>query len=333
MNSSGSSSIYNGALNWFQLQEISWGLVHYITNSYVLLMICVLAIIENLAIVVVISIIPSGVAKTARLYYLTLSYCEIGNMFYYLLNVWSETGLKYLTQGNTFLPVVETNPVACKALRGFTVFFPHVINWTYLLLNVERLVAIAYPLRARSRFNVHQNVFYIAILVVVGLLIYAFNAYVMTISYTPMLLGGPNTCFADTSSVWKAVVHQAVNNIDVYIVPPALSACLAVALVVLIRRQLVARDKLLDHTGSKSDTGSASVTVSGGASQSAIAGGVVAVTMSVVHAAIHLPAGLFGLLYFMCAFYCFALHESEHLSPKQPYVMPTDGQQSALTRN
>ena len=93
---------------------------------------------------------------------------------------------KYLTQGNTVLPLYLKNPVLCKALRDFTVFFLHAFNWTYVLFNVERLVAIALSLRTKSKSNVHllHNAFYFAILVLIGLLLYAFAVNINMVGYT-----------------------------------------------------------------------------------------------------------------------------------------------------
>lgn len=175
-----------------------------------------------------------------------------------------------------------------------------------MLLNVERLAAISNPLSAKSKFSVSRNALYFALLVCVGLALYVFIALtIMTIGYAPMLIGGLSKCKADTSTVWKSVVFQGVYNVAMYILPPVISIVLSVLLVVIIRRQLLSREKLMHQTNSSGAGGAAAA---GLASKSAIAGGIVAVTMSLVNGAIHLPAGIFGLFYFMCVLFYELFH-------------------------
>lgn len=133
MNSNLSVSIVNNGLNWFQLQELSWGLFHYIILAYSVPVICVLGAIENFAIVVVISKVRSGIARTARLYYLSLAYFSIGYSLYMFVNTWSEFGLKFLTQRRFFFSIIETNVVVCKAERGFSIFFRKSNTFSVLL--------------------------------------------------------------------------------------------------------------------------------------------------------------------------------------------------------
>lgn len=121
MNSNRTSQIPTNGLNWFQLQEIAWGCFHYIIFSYVMPVICVISIIENFAIIIVIPKMPSGIAKTARLYYLAIAYCDIGFMTYYLV-LFFVSGLKFTTQATFYLSLVDYNLAACKALQGLTVF-------------------------------------------------------------------------------------------------------------------------------------------------------------------------------------------------------------------
>ena len=104
---------------------------------------------------------------------------------------------------------------------------------------------------------------------------------------------------------------------------------------------LVDACKLLHRTEITSSTvsGDMSSTASGGASQSAITGDVVAFTMSFFYASIHLPADLLRLLYFMCALsFCFVwgtLHEIDNtnLSLNISVFRPTANRWTAVDIN
>lgn len=48
-------------------------------------------------------------------------------------------------------------------------FSPHIINWTYLLLNVERFCAVTFPLHTKQWFSVHSNIYYLSIFAITGI--------------------------------------------------------------------------------------------------------------------------------------------------------------------
>lgn len=51
----------------------------------------------------------------------------------------------------------------CRSMRSMLYVFLHLSNWLYVLLNIERLVAVRFPLHARAYFNPKKNLIYITI--------------------------------------------------------------------------------------------------------------------------------------------------------------------------
>lgn len=60
---------------------------------------------------------------------------------------------------------LTTRPWACKFSRASLFLFTHILNWCYLLLSVERLAAVLWPLWAKIVFGVQRNIIFIAIIV------------------------------------------------------------------------------------------------------------------------------------------------------------------------
>lgn len=280
----------NNGLNWFAAQEVEWGNFHYISISYVLPVICVLAFVENLAILVVLSRLKAGIGHSARIYYSLLAAFNFINVAtLHLINSWSTMGLQYATQNSFFFSAVNYIPWVCKIIRSQASGFSVLVSWTYVLLNVERVFAIAFPLRAKSTFSVRQNMMYVGVVSVFGVLVWAYYLYIMQTGPTAILMG-PVICLADSSSLAKAIIYQLINSGAIYVLPPALNLFLGLLLLAIIQHQQKRRAHLMSGTSGKSaDT----------PSSAAIAGGIVVVTIALVHAIIDLPAGCFGTFYWL----------------------------------
>ena len=294
------SGVGNNGLNWFQAQEVAWNNFHYISISYVSPTIAVIAVIENLAILSVLCRLKTGIAESARVYYaLIASFNILNQVFLNLINAWSTMGLQFATQYGFYFNGVNTSVVVCKIVKSVPVFFSILVNWTYVLFNVDRMFAIAFPLRAKAAFNVRRNLLYVGIVALVGLIVNGYYAYMMQIASSPILMG-PLFCAASTSSLPATIVYQVLSNGLNFTVPPAISLLLGLTLLICIRHQQKAREQLMSGARRSANA----------PSSSAIAGAAVVATMALVHATILLPAGIFGCFYFVYALYLFCLYLS-----------------------
>ena len=289
VNVTSAASAANG-LNWFAAQEVAWGNFHYISISYVLPVIYVLAFAENLAILAVLARLRTGIGHSARVYYSLLALFNfLSVLTLHFINSWTTMGLQFATQYRFYFSAANYVLWVCKLVRSESVAFSVLVNWTYVLLNIERVVAIAFPLRAKATFTVRRNLMYICVVGVCGAFMWGYYVYLMQVGPTPIFMG-PVICLADSSSLAKAIIYQLINSGAMYVLPPGLNLILGLLLLFLIHRQGRKRAHLVNGaTGRTADT----------PSSVAIAGGTVVVTIALVHAAIDFPAGCFGTFYWM----------------------------------
>ena len=282
------SSLGNG-LNWFSEQEVAWDNFHYITISYVVPVCCLVGFVENLAILAALYRMKTGLGESVRVYYAMLA---VFNFFYlltqHLLNAWFTAGLKFATQGKFYFSFTNENEWVCKVVKTYYTPFAVLVMWTYVLLNIERVFAIRFPLRAKSIFTIRRTLTYVAIIGIIGVLLWIYFMSITTIVYTPMLIG-PINCIADSPSLVNLIFYDVLFNVAIFTLPPALSLVLGLMLLYFLKRQESVRSKLLvAHSSDRASSG-------------ATAGGVVVILMALFHALINLPPGAFGCFFLMCA--------------------------------
>lgn len=277
------------SINWFAAQELDWGCFHYVAVAYVDSLNIVIGFIENLLILYVVYNLKYGVGTTARLYYALLAIFNFCNLlFLHLLNGEFTYGLNFATQGSFYLKETIYNEWFCKIYINLYIPIDVLVMWTYVLFNIERVLAIASPLKAKAFFSVRRNLMYIVIVAVLGVGLMIYCASVQEITYTLDVLG-PIICLPVSESLAKMIIFQLLTNMAIFTLPPALSLFFGILLLVFIRRQMAVRFHLLGGLGGSSATSNASATT----------GCVVVITMAIVHAVINLPAGIIGCFYFM----------------------------------
>ena len=293
MNITPVSNAANG-LNWFAEQELAWGCFHYVTIAYVVPVNCAIGLCENLTILYVLYYLKSGVGESARLYYALLAIFNICNIILLdLANGWSTTGLHFITQSRFFVSGTLYYEWFCKIYMLIFIPTDVLCMWTYVLLNIERMVAIAAPLKAKSLFTVRRNLLYVAIVGALGVVFMLYSMTVEGLVYAPVGVLGSIMCAPATQSLANMIFFGVISNISIFTLPPALSLLLGILLFVVIRRQMTDRSHLLSGA-SRSNVSSIS---------SPTTGSVVVIIMAIVHSIINLPAGIIGCLYFLYDFY------------------------------
>lgn len=180
----------------FAATESALGNFHYVFAAYVLPVVVVFGLVQNGWAAFVLARLTNGVGKTARVYYMALSLADMGNLLSLLVLFWLSLGLQFSTGGAFYLKVpytldilfyifsfcvvpytrppaarppsaqaLTTRSWACKLSRSLYIMFPHILNWVYLLMCFERLVAVVWPLWAKVIFGVQRNLLYIFIIV------------------------------------------------------------------------------------------------------------------------------------------------------------------------
>ena len=282
----------DNGFNWFAAMESEWGNFDYISLAYLVPVNCVIGFCENLIILYVLYHMKTGVGESSRMYYALLAIFNFSNLLVlHLTNGFITNGLHFATQGKFYLSEPIYNLWFCKIYINLYIPVDVLVMWTYVLLNIERTVAISSPLRAKSIFTVRRNLLYVAMVGAFGVVLMCYCFEVQTIGYTLDVLG-PITCLPGSPSLADMIFYEFITNAGIFTLPPALSLLLGTILLVSIRRQMAARAHLLKGTSRSNATPTSSATT----------GAVVVITMAIVHASINLPAGIFGCFFYMYAF-------------------------------
>ena len=286
------TAVTKNGLNWFAESQLSWGCFNYVTVAYVLPVNCVIGFCENLTILYVLYRLKTGIGESARFYYAILAIFNINVILVQQLSSgWATIGIRFATQSRFFLSLPLYNVWFCKLYTCFYMPFTVLLMWSYVLFNVERVFAIASPLRAKSLFTIRRNLLYLVILAILGIALMLYKATLQEIVHTLDVIGEIQ-CLPSSTSLANTILSQFISNAMMYTLPPAPSLLLGIILLVVIRRQLNARSHLMNGTKQSSAN----------SNSAAITGALVVITMEIVHAVINLPGGIFGCFFFMYAF-------------------------------
>lgn len=221
------------------------------------------------------------------------------------LNATLDYGLHFLTRGQFYFTITSQYEWGCHLIRGPYFYFPHILNWTLFLLNLERLCIVTFPLHARKWFTVRFNRYYIVFLILSGVLISVFAGAAYNRMPSQML--DTTECLSDFSSALLWISFRVVISIDMYIGPNVLSLVIALVLIIKIHYELSNRASLVHSHYSQSHKSTSTLATSssiasdklaGGVSLSQISGALTAVTMAVVHAVFYLPDAIFGIYFY-----------------------------------
>lgn len=250
-----------------------------------------------------------GIAKTAKFYYMVLAVCDIGKLALSdMLTLFLDYGLQFLTRGQFYFSAPASIPWACHIIHGLFYFFPHIINWTLLLLNLERVFIVMFPLHARTWFSIRSNLYYLLFVVILGVVMTAVGGKVANAVSSPIL--GTNQCLTDKSEPAWWISFRVVITIDLYIGPNIVSLICALIIIFKIRKELLFRASLTMYNSRNSILFNASGSFSAKAqsitknlqnrnvSLSQISGALIAAIMAFVHAVFYLPDAVFCIIWY-----------------------------------
>ena len=132
----------------------------------------------NFFLLIVFGISPLGTTKTTRVYYMAMAYGELGTVLfkdaYYF---WASFWLPFVTGGFNLLgplnPLTQViNNASLCSLQGY-LWYTHEMfaNYTFLLFELERVVAVYSPLRVHRLFTLR------------GTLIMVYDSFLNSLQY------------------------------------------------------------------------------------------------------------------------------------------------------
>lgn len=292
MNTSATSledlTITTSGLNWYQLQEIAWDCFPYVSVAYVVPFNCVFGFCENLNSFCASQFEERSWTFGASILRAAGHLQHTQSVYLSICKTLVKCSLRFATGGKFYFSATNYNIWMCRIFKNMFIPFSVVLMWTYVLLNVERMFAIAFPLKAKIFFNVRRNILYITAAGVLAVQLMIYSMYLQQIQPTPSVLG-PLICVVSTPSLPNMIFYQIITNLAIFTLPPALNLVFGLLLVLSILRQHDAQKSLLNALSRSGHS----------PSSNAIRGGVVVVLMAILHSVINLPAGIFGCLYFV----------------------------------
>lgn len=202
----------------------------------------------------------SGIGKTTKLLFITLTSFDItATILFYGLNIFGDLGIGLLIS-NSLISLPSVNNVLCKSIRGTGFFALHCLNWIYVLINIERLVAIKNPHLKNSVLSVKMLKIYNFLLIMIGVIsgIFTANLYQLRSVFSFRRFD----CSVNTSNFFNWLSFRIFIALDIYIGPNILSLIISLCILLLIWKQQLKRRQLgKQHQRSKRKTRNSTIRV------------------------------------------------------------------------
>ena len=207
--------------------------------SYGLVVILPISILQNFFALLILCRMRKGIGSTTRRLFVMLSIFDLFNLlFYYGLGIFADYGIGFLTSDRISIDFVNTNQIACKLTRSGSHFGIFLLNWTYFLVNVERLVAVRMPQRAKRWCRSKNILFCIFLIFIFGILCSAPTAYVYNVKQSPVAKAGKTFCGADTTDRFAWIAVRLLLAASTYVGPNMISLVLAFLLLYYIWKRV-----------------------------------------------------------------------------------------------
>ena len=208
-------------------------------SSYGMLVILPLSLLQKFFTLLVLFRMRKGIAKTTRLPFIMLSISDIFSLFLFFgVSIFGDYGLAYLSSGQLYVDIVNTNMVACKLLRSIGHFGIYFLNWIYFLMNVDRLLAIRTNHNLKHSSNVRNVMISIIIIFVLGIANSSFTAYVYRVQPSEVSKYGKTLCAADLTEHFAWLTLRILLAASTYVGPNVLSLLLALFLLLYLRQRM-----------------------------------------------------------------------------------------------
>ena len=212
--------------------------IHHLFAAYMMPPIIVIGFLENcftLAILLGLRV-GNGMGHTTRFLFVALTISDMLNLVvHYGLNLFGGYGLRTLTNGSLSLnfSIGPAGNIACRAVRTASFFTLHCQNWMYVLINVQRLIAISCPHSARRFLNTRNAGLILFLMSAFGAacgVLFGASFYVRPHFGEGGSQQSDTLCVTDTSRRALAVVARLLFDIDVLSGTNLLSLLLALLL-------------------------------------------------------------------------------------------------------
>ena len=227
-----SISVFN---MFFQLLTI-FGYVSF----YVPFIFAPIGIVLNILIIIIYSNFSLETKNTTRLYYISIAISELGTLIFE--DVWFGligTGWDFVFHGHNPLGYFDSSSLSspywiCPLNAFLWSFFEMIANNTFVILELERLGALYFPLKTRSVFTMKK-----ALIAVMILTILSFLISIITIPLVRIQVVGFLTVCTTVIPTMPWSDFGMVRTVFLYISPPILILlCSILILIKIIQRRI-----------------------------------------------------------------------------------------------
>lgn len=130
-----------------------------------------IGLVGNLAIIYGIARVKREFSSSLRFYYTVLAVAEFTDAAYYAGAEFLEYGLWYLTGSTWRHLILNYSDWSCKTITALYMGSDTVAGYTVVCLGVERIIAVTWPMRAKSILTFRFSVILLAVVCIVCFLI------------------------------------------------------------------------------------------------------------------------------------------------------------------
>lgn len=192
-------------------------------------------IVGNLLIIMAFCRLKYAVGKSLRVYYIVLAISQLVNIVGSHLAAFVDYEMQLLTDNAVYWPI-SNDDLACQVNKGLTYLGNHCTNWTYVAMNLERLISVSQPLRAKFKLTEKRAWFTSALICVTSspLIVLTWFAFGSTaFPYNSPVCGAKNKLGKLVVLVWRVLALVNVHFL------PNLLALLLIVLVLWKLKQRV----------------------------------------------------------------------------------------------
>lgn len=172
------------------IQYAWWSSLHHAFVGYVLPVLLLVSTLQNLFTLAALCGTRQGIGRTTRALFMALAITELYNLLmWYGLQGIADYGLHYLTHGNFYFRAISQNNIVCKTLRALGYFGVYCSHWLYVLVNIDRLLAVLTPQRTNFYRSHRCLLMLIVLLLIGGLLNGIFIALLYHVKYSTFFRG------------------------------------------------------------------------------------------------------------------------------------------------
>ena len=223
-------------------------------SFYVPLIFAPIGIVLNILIIIIYSSFSLETKNTTRLYYISIAISELGTLIF--KDVWFSflgIGLDFVFNGHNPLGDLDSSSLSspywiCPLNAFLWYFFEIIANNTFVILELERLGALYFPLQTRSVFTMKKALIAVMILTTLSLLISLTSIPLVSVQAVGFL----GLCSSvNTTLIWGnfGMIRTVIN----YISPPILILfCSMLILIKIIQRRNLLNNGTLSQFGQSS---------------------------------------------------------------------------------